>query len=240
MSNKPTSIGSPDFEVQLSRYFDGELSPEESSRIEARLLEDPDAQMLLERFDETRSLLRDSFHAEVTRTDFSDFWTGIEAEIDRQGLVPGRAPQLEHPRTTAGWWERLKAWTTNLGFQPMGFGLAMAASALLAVGVSLLSGQNMEVASSIHLPPMAMAQELQIDPATGNFSPLPDEKMQPADPDQVASLMLPFYEDDLIQDGTDIKSLSGDEDTSLMILSSADQATIIWVTDDTDQGESSI
>jgi len=215
----------PAFEELLSRYFDGELSPGEALQVEACLQEESEAVEQLERLGQTRTLVRDSFKGELERMDFSDFWSGVEAGIDRQAQLEETPRGVRAPVQPNGpsVWERLRDWIDRIGWQPVGMGLA-AAAVLFAVGLSLRPGPDVPVAK---LEPI-------LPPASNPVTQPEDSAAGGVNDDAVAALPA----DELKIDGVEVKSLDGGATSTVMVLHSPDEATIIWVHEEGEGGTS--
>ncbi len=65
-------------ELELQRYFDGEMTPEERARFEAELTSEE--RQSLDALGEMRGLLRDALHAQAEGV---NLWQGIEGEIQK-------------------------------------------------------------------------------------------------------------------------------------------------------------
>jgi hypothetical protein len=66
----------------LHRYFDGELSPRDASRVRAHLEEHPEDRARLESLQTLRAMLREAHKAAVEDATFDHLWTRIEAGIE--------------------------------------------------------------------------------------------------------------------------------------------------------------
>jgi hypothetical protein len=113
-----------DLEISIAQYLDGSLADEPRIALEARLAQDPAAQALLEEERVLTELLRSQPLPEIRWDRLTD---SISSAIDQE---------LEERMAQASWWLRMRS--------PAG--LAMAASVLLAIGLSfyalMQSGQT--------------------------------------------------------------------------------------------------
>lgn len=236
MTTRYTESERLEFEQQLSRYFDGELSEAEAIRVEERLLTDPDAQQMMEQLTRTQALLQESYASEVAQVDFGAMWQGIEAGIAQKAPVTQPARPVRH-EVQPGLLERFVEWLRGFGQQPLGYGLAMAAVGGLVLGISYLTvPSDVQQVAFNQPPPIAPAGAGDIDPAFGNIPPVPDQDLQAsASSAQDDGLAVVQDETDVITEGVEVTDLSGDESNSLMILSSEEQVTIIWVTENDGQ-----
>jgi anti-sigma factor RsiW len=103
-----------DLEISISQYVDGTLADDERIALEARLADDPRAQTLL---NEDRALTNVLRSVPAPAIQWDRFADSISAAIDEQ---------LEERVARASWWLRMR----------VPAGLAMAASVLLAIGLS--------------------------------------------------------------------------------------------------------
>lgn len=104
-----------DLEFSISQYLDGTLPEDQRAAVEERLEREPEARTLLEQDRRLTDLLRASPLPDVQWDRFAD---SISGAIDRQ---------LEDRVAEASWWMRLR----------IPAGLAIAASALLAIGIAI-------------------------------------------------------------------------------------------------------
>ena len=124
-SNLTKNISSLD--AQVARYLDGELSREERLAFEARLEQDSELARALEEVTRVGDLLRETYQAEVSRVDFSDFWAEVEAGI---GRLPDRADVPVVTGTKPGIWTRLSAWFGVNAWRPVAAGAVVSAAVL--------------------------------------------------------------------------------------------------------------
>lgn len=123
-----------DLEFSISQYLDGTLPEDQRAAVEDRLAQDPEAQTLLDQDRRLTDLLRASPLPDVQWDRFAD---SISGAIDRQ---------LEDRMAAASWWMRLR----------IPAGLAIAASALLAIGLAIRmnSGGNQYATPRGHDKPL--------------------------------------------------------------------------------------
>lgn len=107
-----------DDEIKLSRYLDRELNPEESQEIEARLKQDPEAEHVLEEWQEIGGILRDSV-ADMKVPDPSETWQMIKMEIT------GQHPSVPRPESVGV--KALPRWLPGLIALLVSIALAVAA-----------------------------------------------------------------------------------------------------------------
>jgi len=196
-------------ELLVMRYHDGELSPGELREVAQRLDTDPLFAEALESLGQSRSALRDAYAQEVSTLDFGALWSGIEAGMDALESEPGRLKAPVRAASAPSLWQRVIAWLGDLGWQPLATG-AMAMAVVLSIGIShyLVKPDGEDVAF--------------VDPSAG------------ADPfDGLAEEGVVIVEQDtIITEGVEVSSLEGGESATVMVLTSPDQATIIWVSED--------
>lgn len=216
---KRVSATQPGFEELLSRYLDDELSPELALQVETCLQEEPEAMEAFERFSQTRELLRSAYKEEVERVDYGALWSGIEAGI--ANIEPSRAPVRAGP----GILEQLRTWWKSLSYGPLGLGVAVTAALLLTVVVMRPSSEP-GTDGSVAVNGDGGAPTAGVAPTT------------PA-PVQVAAAGT-GKPDEVITDGVEVNDVAGGADATVMVISSPDNATIIWVNETEGQGGSSI
>lgn len=213
MGRRSLSSRDPAFAELLSGYLDGELPEEQQAAVEQCLLEEPEAGQALDQLLRTRELLRTSYAQELAQVDLSGLWDAIEPRLETR--VPGVVASLAAP--APGILERVKAWWEALGFAPMA--LAGGFAALLVVGIwqlmpegARLGAEGEGSVAKVEVTPPAVAQvvpggEAQADAAGG-----------------------------LITEGVQVNEVQGGAASTVMVLSSPENATIIWVNEDEGEG----
>lgn len=200
----------PRFEELLSRYFDGELSPQEALEVESVLQSEPAAQEQLEQLGALQQALRSSYRAELDSVDFGQFWTNVEAGIEatkhERASSPASVP-------SEGVWSRLQNWWSGLSWGPLGLGIGVTAAAALAM---------LLVPSAPKAVPVPVADKL---------NPPVMEPGQAAEKAAVEVAALPPGLDtaEMKFDGVEVTSVSGGSASTVMVMQSPEQATIIWV-----------
>lgn len=209
---------SPEFGELLSRYFDDELPPELALQVETCLQEEPEALEAFERLTSTRDLLRSAYKEELEQVDFGAMWSGIEKGI--ANIEPSKAPVTAGP----GLVDRVLSWWRSLGMSPLGMGVAAAAAVLLTV---VVMGPDTHPEGEV----AANAGPTQAPEAAGGTveqTPVQVAEVTKASPDAV------------ITEGTEVNDVAGGKDATVMVISSPENATIIWVNEQEGQGGSSI
>jgi anti-sigma factor RsiW len=129
-------------EFSISQYVDGTLAEDERAALEARLADDPEAQALLA---EDRALTRLLQSAPMPEVRWDRFAESVSSAID------GR---LEERVARASLWMRMR----------LPAGLAVAASALLAIGIAIhLLSPSSHVAAPAHVVPVQNNATAMID-----------------------------------------------------------------------------
>lgn len=210
MARKHVSSRDPAFAELLSGYLDGELPPEQQSAVEQCILEEPEAGEALDKLLRTRELLRTSYAAEMAQADLSGLWEAIEPRLEAR--APG-AVGVSVASAGPGLMERFRAWWNELGFAPLALSAGLAAALVFGVwGLLPSSGPEGGEASVAQVAPTASVQpvasgEAQADAASG-----------------------------IITEGVQVNEVQGGAASTVMVLSSPENATIIWVNEDEGEG----
>jgi len=202
-------------EEQLTRYLDGEMSPEEADRFEARMETDPVLQASLEGMARLGDLLRAGGRAEVSEMDFSGFWEGVESRIE---WVPAESARPQGSRAGSGWWTRVKAWFWETSWRPVAVGTLVGALLLSMILPRYLVEQERDSGLFAEKDPYIQDGEIvegELETSSGT-----EQDVVVASNDRVVNT-----------DGVEVVSVS--EGASVYVVNGA---TIIWVTDE-DGGE---
>ena len=213
MGRRSLSSRDPAFAELLSGYLDGELPENQQAAVEQCLLDEPEAGLALEQLLRTRELLRTSYAQELAQVDLSGLWDAIEPRLEAraEGVVrPLAAP-------SPGILERIKTWWEALGFAPVALSAGFAA--LLVVGIWQLMPEG-ERSGAGGAGPVAKVEAT--PPAAAQ--PVPGGEAQA---DATGGL---------ITEGVQVNEVQGGAASTVMVLSSPENATIIWVNEDEGEG----
>ncbi|MFM7200594.1 MAG: anti-sigma factor family protein [Myxococcota bacterium] len=214
MATQHITSKDPGFAELLSRYLDDELSGTQLEAMEHCLDAEPEAEEQLQRLMHTRALMRHAYRAELEQVDFSVMLQKIDDAVAvQQPAWAGKLRATESP----GIVERLRGWFSSLGWQPLALGGATAAALLLAVQWMPSSG-----------PADGVAQN------EGGATPGVTDVQSGGGADAVAQA------EGLITSGTEVNDVAGGEASTVTVISSPDNATIIWVQESEGQGGTSI
>lgn len=214
MATQHITSRDPGFGELLSRYLDDELSGEQLAALEHCLDTEPEAEVELQRLMRTRALLRHSYQAELERVDFSAMLQRIDDAVAVQQPSWAGKQRVE---ASPGLWARVTGWFSSLGWQPLALGGATAAALLLAVQWMPSTGSEGSVAQN-----------------EGETTPGLVQSPPGAGSDAVAQV------EGLITSGTEVNDVAGGEASTVTVISSPENATIIWVQESEGQGGTSI
>lgn len=104
----------PELRQLLERYHDGEVSPEETARVESLIEQDVEALEYLALLDDQGDLFRAQVHREVDAVSFEGFWDGVSDGIAKAEAADRAAAEAEARANAPGFGERVGAWLKTI------------------------------------------------------------------------------------------------------------------------------
>ncbi len=124
----------PELKQLLSRYHDGEVSPEEATEVESLLERDADAMAYLTSLDEMATAYRVVAEEQLSQVSFDGFWQRIETEI-------AAAPPVEQAVPSPGFGAQIaNAFQSIFGAHKGAWAAASAAACTVALVMSFVGG----------------------------------------------------------------------------------------------------
>jgi anti-sigma factor RsiW len=177
-------------ETAVSRYFDGEMTPEEQRAFDARLESDTELQAELSAMRITSELVQAQTQEHVAQASFDGFFERISAEVPMTAMAAEPAPtpaaQAQPPASLGA---KLKAWWSR-NWTPVLIGAAAAA----AVAFFVMRDDGTAAADG-EAPMVAESGEVTVD-EVNNDGPTTVLISMPADDDDSTVIWLLDEEDD--------------------------------------------
>lgn len=116
----------PELQKLLERYHDREVSPDESTEVEALLERDVEALEYLGGLDEMTELVQTAVDMRVSTVSFEGFWDGVSTRIqEEEEMALARKTEASEP----GFAERLMSWLKAIFVENKGAWITAAATA---------------------------------------------------------------------------------------------------------------
>ena len=204
-------------EKMISAYVDGELSPDQKTRIEAELKQCDDCRAEYERILRMRALVWEVFQQDLRAAGDRSVWDGVEARIN----------DIEAEKAQGGWTAQIRGWLERLQLglnspvAPAGVAAAVV-TVVIAVTLMLVVGPKGSdtPAAPAQLDQFAMPEAPQPGPTEAELAAKGTRRA--AEPERA------FHRNELYVDSTDV-------DQGIVIVDvdpEADTPAIVWHLDE--------